>query len=126
MLSDHEQRALEELERSYATGTAEPVTPGWPPGRAVGRTGRQPGVLVVGVLGCLSIAVAGAGVPAAGLAMATATAIGWLFWRIWSHRTDGGGIAASLSLGVGCGQSGPRRRPGESIRQYLRWLAEAQ
>ena len=118
MLSDHEQRVLAELERCCAMEALEPDKPS----RRVGR----PGCAAVLVLGAVSFALLIAGVAVAGLAVATATAIGWLFWRVWSHRADGGGIAASLSLGVGCGQSGPRHRPGESIRQYLRWLSEAQ
>ena len=122
MLSDHEQRALEELERSLAAGTPEPVPPGRPPGRRV----RPPGFLVVAALVCVSAALLLTGVAAAGLAIAAATAIGWLFWRVWAHRGDGGGIAASVLLGAGLGQSRPRRRPGESIREYLRWLSEAQ
>ena len=53
---------------------------------------------------------------AAALAIATAAGIGWLFWWLWSRR-DGA---------AGPGQRGARRRPGESIRQFLRWLAEAE
>jgi hypothetical protein len=125
VLSDHEQRALEELERSYALDAPEPVTSGAGPTRAVGRTGRPPGLLVGSVLGCVSVALLISGVAAAALALATATAIGWLFWRVWSRRTVGGAIAASPP-GARHGQSGPGRRPGESIRQYLRLLSEAE
>ena len=123
MLSDHEQRALEELERGYALEAPEPVTSG--AGRAVGRTAWPPGVLAAGGLGCVSLALLVTGVAAAALALATATAIGWLFWRVWLHRADGAEIAAALLLGGAHGQSGPGRRPGESIRQYLRWLSGA-
>jgi hypothetical protein len=121
VLSDHEQRVLAELERCCAMEALEPDRPS----RRAGRQGR-PGTAAVLVLGAVSFALLIAGVAVAGLAVATATAIGWLFWRAWSLRADGGGIATSLALGVGCGQSGPRRRLGESIRQYLRWLSEAQ
>jgi hypothetical protein len=121
VLSDHEQRVLAELERCCAMEALEPDKPS----RRVGRPGR-PGSTAVLVLGAVSFALLVAGVAVAGLAVATATAIGWLFSRVWSHRADGGGIAAALSLGVGWGQSGPRPRLGESIRQHLRWLSEAQ
>ena len=121
MLSDHEQRVLAELERCCAMEALEPDRPS----RRTGRQGR-PGSAAVLVLGAVSFALLIAGVAVAGLAVATATATGWLFLRVWSRRADAGGIAASLSLGVGCGHSGLRRRPGESIRQYLRWLSEAQ
>jgi hypothetical protein len=120
VLSDHEQRVLAELERCCAMEALEPDKPS----RRVGRPGRS-GCAAVLVLGAVSFALLIAGVAVAGLAVATATGIGWLFLRVWSQRADGGGIAASLSLGVGCGHNGPRRRPGQSIRQYLWWLSEA-
>jgi len=121
VLSDHEQRVLAELARCWAMEALAPDKPS----RRVGRPGR-PGFAAVLVLGAVSFALLIAGVSVAGLAIATATAIGWVFLSVWSHRADGGGIAASLALGVGRGHSGSRRRPGESIRQYLRWLSEAQ
>ena len=129
MLSDHEQRALEQLERSFTTGPSAAVPPGQPPGRNAARTSAPPGLLVLVALGYFSVVLLVTGVAAAAHAIATATAIGWVFWRVWAHRADGGGLAAVLLLGAGAGQSGPsgpRRRPGESIRQFRRWLAEAQ
>jgi hypothetical protein len=80
----------------------------------------------VAALGCISVVLLVTGVPVAALAVALATALGWLFWRIWVHRADDAVVAAFLLLGAGQGRTGPRRRPGESIRQYLRWLAEAE
>jgi hypothetical protein len=126
VLSDREQRALEELERSFAQ--EEPGRA--PSGRAWRRHGRRwrsplSSVLAMG-LGCLSVALLWAGVPVAGLALALATVITWLFWRVWVHRADVGVVTTSLLLGVGRGPSGPDRRPGDSIRRYLRWLAEAE
>jgi hypothetical protein len=126
VLSDHEQRALEELERSLAAGPSDAVPPGHPPGQWPARRSGPPGLLAVTAAGCVSALLLVAGVPAAALAIAAATALGWLFWRLWVHRADGGGLAASLLLGAGHGQSGPRRRPGESFREYLRWLSEAE
>ena len=126
MLSDHEQRALEALERGFAAGPSVAVPPGHGPGRGRAGASAGPGLLVVTVLGCVSIVLLVTGVAAAALAIAAATAIGWLYWRVWVHRADGGSRAASLMFGAGHGQSGPRRRPGESIRLYLRWLSEAE
>ena len=120
MLSDHEQRVLEELEGNLSTG---PYSAAEPP---VGRPGLAPGVLALATLGCLGVVLLMTGVAVAAFALATATAIGWLFWRMWAHRADGSRIAAPLLLGAGHGRSGPRRRPGASIRRYLRWLAEAE
>jgi ferric-dicitrate binding protein FerR (iron transport regulator) len=120
VLSDHEQRALEGIERCYAADAREPVTSGPASRRTARRTRRSSGVRrVVVVLGCVSVALLIAGVAAAALALAIATAIGWLFWRLWPHRTDGGSIAAPPMVGTGQGQSG-------SIRQYLTWLSEAE
>ncbi len=126
MLSDHEQRALAELERSCATEAAEPVRTGRPTTQSARRSNRPPGFRVIVVLGCVSVALALAGVPAAAVALALATAIGWLSWRLWSHRTDDGSIPAPPVLRADHPHGGSRRRPGESIRQYLKWLAEAE
>jgi hypothetical protein len=126
VLSDHELRALEELERDLATDSNGAVPPGHPSGPDSARASLPPGLLVVSALGCVSVALLVTGVPAAALAIAAATAIGWLFWRLWAHRADGGGRATSLVLGAGHGRSGPQGRPGEWIRQCLRWLSEAE
>jgi hypothetical protein len=126
VLSDHEQRALEELERSYATEAAEPVRSGYPTRWSPRRSNRPPGFRVVVVLGCVSAGLVFAGVPAAALALALATAIGWSFWLLWSHRTDDGSIPAPPLFGAHPGHDGAVRRPGESIWRYLKWLAEAE
>lgn len=126
MLSDHEQRALEELERCYVTDAQEPVRSGLATRRSPRRSNRPPGFRVVLVLACVSVALVFASVPAAALALALATALGWLFWRLWSHRTDDGSIPAPPVIGGDHGDNGSHRRPGESIRQYLKWLAEAE
>ena len=122
MLSDREQRALEERERCYSTEASEPDRSG----RATRRSNRPPGFGMLSVLACVSVALVFAGVPAAALAVALATAIGWSFWRLSSHRTDDRRLPAPPKTGADRGLDGAGRRPGESIRQYLRWLAEAE
>jgi hypothetical protein len=122
VLSDHEQRAVEELERRYEAEAREPVASR----RSASRSNRPPGFRVILVLACVSVALVFASVPAAALALALATAIGWLFWRLWSHRMDDGSIPAPPVIGADHGHNGSNRRPGESIRQYLKWLAEAE
>ena len=119
MLSENEQRALEELERRYATEAVEPVRPD----RAARRPARRPGHRFVLVGTSVSAVLFVVGVPAAALALALATAVGWLFWLLWSHRTDDLGNPASPGAH---GRGGADRLPGESIRQYLRWLSEAE
>jgi hypothetical protein len=123
VLSDHEQRALEELERCYVREAQEPVRSGRAMRRPSRRSNRPPGSRVVLILACISVALVFASVPTAALALALATAIGWSFWRLWSHRTDDGSMPSLPLLGA---HSGPDCRPGESIRQYLKWLAEAE
>jgi hypothetical protein len=126
VLSDHEQRALEELERCYVTDAQEPVRSGRATRRSAPRSNRPPGFRVVLIWACVSVALVFASVPAAALALALATALGWLFWRLWSHRTDDGSIPAPPVTGDYHRHDGSDRRPGESIRQYLKWLAEAE
>jgi Protein of unknown function (DUF3040) len=126
VLSDHEQRALEDLERSYATEVSEPVQAGRATPRSPRRSNRPPGFRVVVVLAGLSVALVFAGVPAAGLALALATAIGWSFWRLWSHRTDDGSLPAPPDADADERRDRADRRPGESIWRYLKWLAEVE
>jgi hypothetical protein len=78
------------------------------------------------VLGCASVFLLFAGVEAAALALATATAVGWVFWRLWSRRGDGGPIAASPVFGSAITQGGTKPWVGASVWQYLKWLAEAE
>ena len=126
MLNDDEQRALEELERCFVTEAQEALPSGRTTRRSSRRSNRPPGLRVVLVLACVSVALIFASVPTAGLALALATAIGWLFWRLWSHRGNDGSMSAPPWIGGRQGQKGLDRRPGESIRQYLKWLAEAE
>ena len=109
MLSDHEQRALEELERRYAIDAQEPTR-----SRATGRSSRTPGCRTVLLLTLVSIGLLFADVPTAGLAVALATAIGWVFWRLWAHRSNDGSMPTPPPAGGGT-----------SVGRYLRWLAEA-
>ena len=78
-------------------------------------------------LGYFSVVLLVTGVAAAALAIATATAIGWVFWRVWAHRADGGGLAAALLLGPAPGRAGravrdvaPGSRSGSSAAGWRR------
>ena len=126
MLSDHEQRALEELERRYASEASEPVRSGRATRQSPRRSKRPPGFRVVLFLASVSVALVFTSVPEAALAVALATVIGWSFWLLWSHRTDDGSIPAPPAMGADDGSNGADRRLGESIRRYLMWLAEAE
>jgi hypothetical protein len=89
VLSDREQRVLDELERCYLAGRAVegPPTARSRPRRS--RSGRQP--LTVGAIAsagplCLFLLVSGAAVAAA--AIAVAAALGWLLWRYWPQLDE--------------------------------------
>lgn len=126
MLSDREQRVLEELERCFALEQPGPAPSGRTWRRRVRRRWSPLGsVLAMGLL-CASVALMGAGVPVAGLSLALATGMCWWFWRVWVHRADIGVVTSSLLCGVGRGSRGPRTPPADSVRRYLRWLAEAE
>ena len=99
MLSDRDKRVLEELERQFPADVRKPV-----------RSGAARRRLALVLLGCLFVGLVVVGVPVAAFALALATALGWGFWWLWSGR----------------GRLVPRSLPGESVRRYLRWLAEAE
>jgi hypothetical protein len=99
VLSDRDKRVLEELERQFPADAREPVR---------SRAARRRAALVL--LGCVLVGLVVVGVPVAAFALALAVALGWGFWWLWSGR----------------GHLAPRSLPGESVRRYLRWLAEAE
>jgi hypothetical protein len=125
VLSDHEQRALDELERRYAIETREPDRDRAAPQQPSGWTA-FPGARTLVALGGLSVLLLLVGVAAAALALATASAVGWLSWRLWTRRRDGGSITASPVRQDRTLRGAGERRSGASIRDYLRWLAEAE
>jgi hypothetical protein len=116
VLSDHEQRALEEIERRYEADA---------PQRSATRS-RPPGWRALTVLGGISVAVLVLGAPAAALALATAGAICWCSWYLWRERAHGGTVGPLLMPGAGRSGRRSARRPGESVWRYLRWMSEAE
>lgn len=115
MLSDHEQRVLDELERDLATGGPRPGrrrsgSP-WPPGRVR----RVLGVGLLAVLGSAVVFLLFSGVVVAALALAAATALGWLFGRLCFRHVRGAPTSAP-----------PGSEVPTSVRNFLRWLAEAE
>jgi hypothetical protein len=111
VLSDHEQRALEELERSFGLESRETA--------ASTPSSRPPGRRSLAVLECPAVVLLFLGAVVAALALASAAGIGWLSWRLWAHGRFAG---APGEWGTG-GRSA--RRAGESVRRFLRWLSEA-
>jgi hypothetical protein len=116
VLSDHEQRALDEL--CFGTGDASSAPTQHPSGLPI----RPPGFRTLVVLGGVGLVLLVLGAAVAALAWATAVTISWLAWRLWV-----GGITAQGRDEPGGGAAGGRpARTGASIRRYLRWLAEAE
>ncbi|HEX2075110.1 MAG TPA: DUF3040 domain-containing protein [Geodermatophilus sp.] len=127
MLSDHERRVLDELERSYAADSHEP--PEWR-GAHGPRSRRDRSRSVVRaaavVLGSGSALLLVAGAASAALALATATGLGWLLWHSWPHLSEEA-MAAWPVAGASRSRSGPDRRPGSDwLSQYLKRLSEAE
>jgi hypothetical protein len=91
VLSDREQRVLDELERSYDLDA-----PGSSARFSRPRSGRSPVTVVVlasAVPPCLFLLLTGAASGA--LALATAAALGWALWRFWPEL--GSGFSATTS-----------------------------
>ncbi len=85
MLSSHEQRIWDDIERCYDAEIEEPVRPGARPSPRRGSDGRGvddlPAVVVTGIWLTIVLVIFDAG--SAGLAVGAATVVGWLAWRCW-------------------------------------------
>jgi len=114
MLSDREQRILQELEASLAGGGEGR--------RAIRRPAQRRGWLGNGlgvpamliVVGSASSFLMIAGAASGGLALALAGGLGWLLWRYWPQLRDEG---MALPLMSGAGESGSTPPPTGGPRQ---------
>jgi hypothetical protein len=87
MLSDSEQRALAEIERSLAAEDPERV----PTPAGAGRAGGHPVARVLTAAGAgISVLLLLAQVPTAALAVAIATGLVWFLWSHWAQLADCG------------------------------------
>lgn len=124
MLSDREQRALRDIERSFADVEEETPRGRWP--RARSRRvwmGDRPWVLVAVVgVGAASVFLIIAGVASGGLALAVAGAFGWLLRRYWPWLRDQGVLPWSGDEAVR-GGSAPARvtRPSGIFHRGADW-----
>ena len=120
MLSEHEQRLWDEIERNYR---AEPDEASrdvrtWPGAGRSGRRADLPAPIVGGAWGTVLLVLFG--VPSAGVAVGAATGLIWLLWRFFpqlngetaeaerttrdvDHRTDAADQYAALSCLQPCG-----------------------
>jgi hypothetical protein len=93
VLSDHERRVLDELERSLAgdgTEPEEPDGPGVPPHAPRRWSGRSLADRALEVVGCCAGLLLVAGAAVAALAIAAAGSISWSLWRYWPVLRDDG------------------------------------
>jgi len=89
VLSDHEQRVWEDVERFWAEEAEEPPRPVLLPRRRTpGDPADLPTLVVAGAWGAILLVLFGA--LAAGLAVGAAAALGWAVWRCRPHlgRSD--------------------------------------
>ncbi len=128
MLSDHERRAWDDIERELAGEGPDPgraQVARRPRRRGGGRRPVARGVLVLVCCTVLVLPVIGA---AAALALAAAAALGWLLWRWWPQLRDDGVVTAlppPTETGTEAGP--PARRPGaEWLARYLKRISEVE
>lgn len=128
MLSDHERRVLDEIERQLAVEDHESGRPGPALRQRPGRDGHQPvarAVLII--VGWLAVFLLIAGAAVAALALAVATALGWLLWRYWPELSDDGATTLSPQARQGPARGPSTRRPGgEWLSQYLKRISEVE
>ena len=128
MLSEREQRALEEIERSLTAGADEPSVPG-PPSRPRRRrrTAEHPVVrALTAVGGAAALLLLVLGVPEAAGAVATATVLVWWLWRYWPQLGDRGDIAPPLPSPQSLRRRATCRRRRRLLVEHLRRRAEAE
>jgi hypothetical protein len=92
MLSEHEQRVWDDIERFWTEDAVEP-----PRSVPVDRPAPQdpaelPALVAAGVWIAITLVLFGA--PVAGVAVGVATALGWSVWRYWPRLGDMGSATA--------------------------------
>jgi hypothetical protein len=99
LLSDHERRVLDELERHYATEAPDPQLPGH----------RRRTLRALVITACLSVvALVGTGAALAGSAIALAAGLAWLLLHFWRQLTDA--AAGPSDVDVAHAESGEQHR----------------
>ncbi len=121
MLSDHERRAWDAIEHELA----DQDLPAGPPSRR--RDGRHPVVRAVLVaLGSVALLLLATGAVSGALALAAATALGWLSWRWWPQLRDDGAATVPARPDGGT-VSGAGRRPGAQwLSRHLKRISEGE
>jgi DUF3040 family protein len=100
MLSDSEQRALAEIERSLAAEDQERVPSRAGAGRPAGRTGGHRVARVLTAAGAgISVLLLLGEVPSAAVAVAIATGLLWFLWSHWTQLSDRGDFLPEVGDG---------------------------
>jgi hypothetical protein len=90
VLSSHEQRIWDDIQRCYAAEAEEPVLPGLRSALRRRRADRAvddlPATVVAGAWSAILLVLLGGLVV--GLAVGAATALGWALWRCWPLLRD--------------------------------------
>jgi hypothetical protein len=111
VLSSHEQRAWDDIERLFDVEAEEPPRTGRPatrhPDWDVRGPEELPAATVAGIWSAILLILLGA--PVAGLVVAGVTALGWVLWRYWPRLTRFGSTSAvpvDSQSGDGGGETG--------------------
>lgn len=122
MLSDHEQRVWDDVERFWAEEAEEPPRPVLRPRRrTAGDPADLPTLVVAGAWGAILLVLFGA--VAAGLAVGVAAALGWAVWRC-GPRLSGPDPARSVRHEVDRGLRAGRRAEEQRGSQQRRGSAD--
>jgi Protein of unknown function (DUF3040) len=128
VLSDHERRVLDELERSLAGDVAAPEDPGGPgtAHRSPRRwSGRSPADRALEAVGCSAGLLLVAGAAVAALAIAAAGALSWSLWRYWPVLRDDGVVPTPRwTAKVGSSAVVSRWLRGAWVAQHLKRISE--
>jgi hypothetical protein len=113
MLSDHEQRIWNDIQRFYDVEQPDWTGRGSPAWDAAGLEDMPAAV----VAGCwITIMLVLFGAVLAGLAVGGATALGWLLWRSWPQLTGADPTAASSGRGAAGATGGGTRTSADATR----------
>lgn len=123
MLSDHEQRVWDDVERFWAEEAEEPPRPApLQRRRAPGDPADLPALVVAGAWGAVLLVLFGA--VTAGLAVGVAAALGWAVWRYrpqLSRPTTTWSVPHQVDRGL---QAARRREEQRGSRQQRRGSAD--
>ena len=104
VLSDHEQRVWDDVERFWAEEAEEPPRPAPLSPRDLADL---PALVVAGAWGAILLVLLGA--LAASLAVGVATALGWALWRYWPRLSQADATTWSVLHEVDRGLQAARR-----------------